>query len=94
LFRRTLIFRNGCDRNTVAITSLRPDSFDWYAIHRPSGENAGQVSAASVLRNGVGLPGFHPDASSPSIGNIIRSKFVAPESSTKIRNFPDGCHEP
>ena len=44
-----------------------------YASHRPSGENIGSHSMKGLLRNTVGLPGFQPGASSPSIGRIIRS---------------------
>src|SRR5262249_24217699 len=64
-----------------------------YAIHRPSGENVGSSSAAPVPRNTLGFPGFQPDASSPSIGNIIRSSDVPGRISVKARNCPLGCHE-
>src|SRR6516164_8823296 len=64
-----------------------------YAIHRPSGENVGSSSAAPVPRNTVGFPGFQPDASSPSIGKIIRSSDVPGRVSMKARNRPLGCHE-
>lgn len=58
---------NGC-----TYTSDCPDSVDVYAIQRPSGENIGPSSENGVFRKTVGVPGFHPLASSPAIGRIIR----------------------
>src|SRR5688572_30814903 len=73
--------------------SLRPDSFEMYAIHRPSGENIGLVSLNRVLRKAWGLPGFHPAESSPSRGRIIVSLALPRTVSKYARYFPLGCHE-
>src|SRR5262249_47465079 len=79
--------------NGRTYTSLRPVSVDWYAIQRPSGENIGSVLMKGLLRYVMGLPGFHPDVSSPSIGRIIKSKPVCEPCSSKVRNLPLGCQE-
>ncbi len=39
---------------------MRPDSFERYASHRPSGENIGPPSMNGLLRNTRGLPGLPP----------------------------------
>ena len=41
----------------------------------------------------MGFPGFHPEASSPSIGRIIRSFRVCWLNSWNARNLPLGCHD-
>src|SRR3954447_17481731 len=69
-------------------TSRFPDSFDSYAIQRPSDENIGAFSVNGVLRNTVGSPGFQPDASSPDMGSTMRSSFVLGRSSVYARNLP------
>ena len=51
-------------------------SFETYAIQRPSGENCGVRSSDGPFANTVGFPGRQPDASSPSMGRIIRSAPV------------------
>src|SRR6266542_6047631 len=79
--------------NGRTYTSFRPDSFEEYASQRPSGENIGSSSAKGALRKIVGVPGFHPDASSPPIGRIIRSRLVCGEVSVNAMNLPLGCHE-
>src|SRR5215468_8642139 len=71
-------------------TSDRPDSSDWYAIHRPSGENIGIVPLAGVLRKTEGLPGFQPDFSSPSNGRIMMSCEFCCVTSENARYFPLG----
>lgn len=47
-------------------TSVRPGSFDWYATHRPSGENLPSASLNVVCKNGNGFR-------SPKSGWIHRS---------------------
>ena len=42
----------------------------------------------------MGVPGFHPDVLSPSIGRIITSRMVSACTSSNARNRPLGCHEP
>src|SRR5262245_4697740 len=79
--------------NGRTYTSSCPVSFDEYASHLPSGENIGSCSANGVFKNTAGFPGFHPDASSPSIGRIIKSEFVWGLCSSKARNLPLGCQE-
>src|SRR5262245_56752959 len=49
--------------------SIRPHSFEWYATHRPSGENAPYASRKGVFRNTVGVR-------SPVIGTTQRSPPV------------------
>ena len=44
--------------NARTYTSNLPDSFDVYAIHRPSGENAASASMNFVVRNRSGVRGF------------------------------------
>ena len=41
----------------------------------------------------MGVPGFQPDASSPSIGRIITSTSVGAVVSSNARNLPLGCHD-
>src|SRR5207237_5585460 len=74
-------------------TSLRPVSLDEYASHRPSVENIGSRSAKDMFENTVGVPGFQPEASFPSIGRIITSQDVCGVCSSNARNLPLGCHE-
>src|SRR5262249_47773028 len=39
-------------------------------------------------------PGFHPAASSPFMGRIIRLVSALDDELPKARNFPDGCQDP
>ena len=58
-------------------TSLRPDAFDTYAIHLPSGENAGMCSRNGVARNGAARD-------SPSrIVKMDRRPVCSPEANTE-----------
>src|SRR5262249_5231788 len=80
--------------NGRTYTSKRPDSSDWYASHRPSGEKTGSTSLKGPFENTVGLPGLQPEASSPSMGRIIKSCAVFCVDSLNARNLPLGCHDP
>ena len=61
---------------TYTSNPLPPPSVEAYAIHRPSGENAGTTLSAGLLRKTVGLPGVHPRTASSSIGRIIRIELA------------------
>ena len=50
--------------NARTYTSNLPDSFDVYAIHRPSGENAASASMNFVVRNRSGAAALSPSPSS------------------------------
>src|SRR5688572_30202582 len=74
--------------NGRTYTSMRPDSLDWYASQRPSGEKAAPHSSKGLAKKLVGVPGFHPDTSSPSRGKIMISPC-----SPYARALPDGCQD-
>src|SRR5215469_14509220 len=65
-------------------TSNLPDSFEAYAIARPSGENAGSISSNSELRNANGLP--------PGTGSTQISECVLPPSTENARYLPSALH--
>src|SRR5439155_17665145 len=61
--------------------STRPDSFDWYAIHLPSGENWPSRSSNGVFRKGNGF--FSPETgrthkSMPVFGSMLRKSRRRP----------------
>ena len=69
-----------------------PDSFDAYASHRPSGENAGRTSLNGVPRNSSAFPSLGcPE--SPSIGAVKMSSLPPFPFWVKARRLPSGENE-
>ena len=65
--------------NGRTYTSARPDSSDWYASHRPSGEMAGVVSECAVFSNG------RVSTDGPNVAIVMSSPVLGPRVSRTIR---------
>src|SRR5205823_10444360 len=86
--------------NACTYASGRPDSFDTYASHRPSGENCPSLSSNIVCRTangfrlsaGSGRP--EPvEARSPVIGSAHKSSPVFGLLTRKSRKRPSDDHD-
>src|SRR5262249_1989077 len=65
----------------------RPDSFDWYAIHLPSGENWPSRSSKGVFRKGNGF--LSPETgrthkSKPVCGSLLRNSRKRPSEDQSV----------
>src|SRR5262245_10064239 len=73
-------------------TSERPDSFDVYASHRPSGENTAPGRWSMLLNMRCGVCAFQPEPLT-STGRIMRSHPSRGICCSNARYLPLGCHD-